>query len=51
MTKDGSDEDKKDFVDVLLQLQREKMAGFHLDRYHIKAIIFVSLYPLYLIFT
>ena len=48
--KKGSDdhslenEDQKDFVDVLLWVQKENMIGFPIDRVCIKALILVSIY-------
>ena len=35
-------EDKRDFVDVLLEIQRDQMAGFPIDRESIKALLLVS---------
>lgn len=37
-------EDKKDLVDVLLQIQKQNTAGFSIDRDSIKGIILVSLF-------
>ncbi|KAM1129003.1 hypothetical protein ACFX2I_038787 [Malus domestica] len=38
-------EDKKDLVDVLLEIQKQNTAGFSIDRDSIKGIILVSLFP------
>ncbi|KAH7528351.1 hypothetical protein FEM48_Zijuj05G0063400 [Ziziphus jujuba var. spinosa] len=35
---EDGDQDNKDFVDVLLELQRDEMAGFNLDKEHMKDI-------------
>ncbi|XP_015882500.2 cytochrome P450 736A117 [Ziziphus jujuba] len=37
---EDGDQDNKDFVDVLLELQRDEMAGFNLDKEHMKGLIF-----------
>ncbi|KAF2282871.1 hypothetical protein GH714_043355 [Hevea brasiliensis] len=37
-------DDKKDFVDVLLWIQKENMAGFPIDRTSIKALILVTFF-------
>lgn len=38
------EDNKRDFVDVLLEIQRDQMAGFPIDRESIKALILVSIY-------
>ncbi|KNA16958.1 hypothetical protein SOVF_084350 [Spinacia oleracea] len=43
---DGKDENKgKDFVDVLLEVQKENSAGFHLERESIKGLILFQNLP------